>query len=620
MQGITYIIKTLAILFVGTFSGSVVIAAPGSDDQVYLHYDVAPDRDDLHAITAGKLLVDRAGIAPRVIVGTHTHHSSGSSYTYRKNEAIAMSDHVYGRGNYREVGYNHAAHFDVVAAEWDAVISRGGTVYVAEGGTSDFTYGVLMAMAQNKKKVTVVQHSNWNERMTAQSALAYVKANANYIKIEDGNHNNSTADLNVTGSQANRNVMLATSDTWKLAFNFYSNLVDFSDTVELLHILSIPKSAVNNIQSFANYVRQSPAAQTSTTQAGNTQTNTTTTILIQAEDYTSLYNGTANKAWIKRSQSGEVGMQLLPDTRRTHSDPLIAGTNFWNYPNSTTPYLTYSIYVPVSGRYLVETRAFSSGTEDNGAHLAVNGNWALQRIQWCSGKNSWTYTSALRLNNNHCGVQKSAFVNLTAGNQEIWLGAREDGLFVDKIRLSLNGIVSAPVNNISPIAAPSGTPSAPSASSQTDHCAVAAPTLSQARDEYAQQCKQPRLDCDLVGDQWICGSFNNPLVATEGPEETPSPLPILVPVNPQPESPSQGSTSDNSPSEEEANSESDSVSDQNAATKPLGDTCVSAGSSLQAAKDSYAQRCSLPRVDCDPIGGGTWKCASYQIGHAAPGS
>jgi hypothetical protein len=121
-------------------------------------------------------------------------------------------------------------------------------------------------------------------------------------------------------------------------------------------------------------------------------------------------------------------MQLLPDTRVTHGDPLISGVNFWDQPSESTPYLTYEVDVQVAGSYLVEMRALSSGTEDNGAHIGVNGNYPTsgRRVQWCGGKNQWTYSSALRLNSNHCGVPGSAKVQLSQGKQTIYVAARED--------------------------------------------------------------------------------------------------------------------------------------------------------------------------------------------------
>lgn len=165
------------------------------------------------------------------------------------------------------------------------------------------------------------------------------------------------------------------------------------------------------------------------------------TITVEAESFNGRFDGT--KQWDQQTEIGQTGMKLTPDIRVTHDDP--SAGNFWNFPSDATPYLSYTINVEVAGTYDVQVRALSKGTEDNGAHMWVNGDWALQRIQWCGGKNEWTYSSALRLESNHCGVQGSAQVNLNAGINEIRLGAREDGLFVDKFQfIHVSGSTSLP--------------------------------------------------------------------------------------------------------------------------------------------------------------------------------
>ncbi len=47
--------------------------------------------------------------------------------------------------------------------------------------------------------------------------------------------------------------------------------------------------------------------------------------------------------------------------------------------------------------------------------------------------------------------------------------------------------------------------------------------------------------------------------------------------------------------------------------------CEASGNSLGSARQAYANRCSQPRIDCDPLGG-KWVCSSQQIGHSSPGN
>ncbi len=151
-----------------------------------------------------------------------------------------------------------------------------------------------------------------------------------------------------------------------------------------------------------------------------------------------------SKSWTTVTFKGETGLSLLPDTRRSHSDPIIAGINFWDYPDISTPYVEYVVEVPRAANYAVEVSIFSQNTEDNGAHVAVNGTWIVKRLQWCDGKGNWTYSGKVRTSANHCGVPNKNIVTLKQGRNTIWVGAREDGLTFNEFRL-LPTNVAAPV-------------------------------------------------------------------------------------------------------------------------------------------------------------------------------
>jgi len=137
------------------------------------------------------------------------------------------------------------------------------------------------------------------------------------------------------------------------------------------------------------------------------------------------------------SASGRAYVELLPDTRVTHSDTLATGRNFWNTAG-TGPELSYSVNIPEAGRYLVFAKAYSTGTEDNGIHVGLNNNNPASghRMQWCGGKNQWTWSSAQRTSSNHCGVQRTIYLDIpNAGSNTIVFSAREDGFELDKFIL-----------------------------------------------------------------------------------------------------------------------------------------------------------------------------------------
>lgn len=188
-------------------------------------------------------------------------------------------------------------------------------------------------------------------------------------------------------------------------------------------------------------------------------------VRIEAENYNALTGG-----WTLTSQaniptitpdpdpphfstaSGGAYVELLPDTRVTHDDELRNGENYWGSPGRG-PQLEYNIDIPEPGRYYVFVKAYSTGAEDNGIHVGINGHKPASgyRVQLCSGKNRWTWSSAQRVDTNHCGVTKTIFVDVdTAGSHNIIFYAREDGFELDQFILIKD--VNAGVTDCAPIA------------------------------------------------------------------------------------------------------------------------------------------------------------------------
>ena len=137
------------------------------------------------------------------------------------------------------------------------------------------------------------------------------------------------------------------------------------------------------------------------------------------------------------SASGRAYMELLPDTRVDHGDRLVTNGNFWNIAG-TGPSLSYNVNIPEAGRYIVFVKAYSTGTEDNGIHVGLNNRNPASghRMQWCSGKNRWTWGSAQRTSSNHCGTPRTIFLDFSfAGANTVTFSAREDGFEFDQFIL-----------------------------------------------------------------------------------------------------------------------------------------------------------------------------------------
>jgi hypothetical protein len=141
---------------------------------------------------------------------------------------------------------------------------------------------------------------------------------------------------------------------------------------------------------------------------------------------------------ISKTASAKSYIAVLPDTRVTHDDKLIAGENFSNEPGKMA-LVSYKVKFKNPGKYYVWVRAFSTGSEDNGIHVGINGQWpeSGQRMQWCEGKNQWTWASKQRTEAVHCGEEQLIFLEIpSAGEHIISFSMREDGFRFDKFVLS----------------------------------------------------------------------------------------------------------------------------------------------------------------------------------------
>ncbi|MAT71547.1 MAG: hypothetical protein CMJ58_18725 [Planctomycetaceae bacterium] len=127
-------------------------------------------------------------------------------------------------------------------------------------------------------------------------------------------------------------------------------------------------------------------------------------------------------------------VEVLPDTRRNHRDRLIVGENFSNDPGALAV-VHYKVHIDQPGRYYVWVRAYSTGSEDNGLHVGLDGQWPAsgQRLQWCEGKRSWRWESKQRTQQEHCGEPHAIYLDIDeAGVHEIQFSMREDGFEFDK--------------------------------------------------------------------------------------------------------------------------------------------------------------------------------------------
>lgn len=266
--------KVQALLLVATCGVLTATAqatdkAPNFDssrDLLSLHYDHAPDRDDGHSAAADRTLLEslhgRDWIKQHVVAVSGAYGLNAKTFN---DKSDAVMDACW-----KELGGWLDAHQEPrqavadLAQRWAAVLEKGGDVWVKEGGQSDLTLKVLKRLAKQqpelelKRRIHVVQHSNWNENKTTPAALRDVKRMTHYIRIKDANAYLNQRGGNRAFEQAALNHPRF-APMWKAAFAYYapSKRLDFSDTGELMHILDLGEM---DIEAFRKRFLQSKPA------------------------------------------------------------------------------------------------------------------------------------------------------------------------------------------------------------------------------------------------------------------------------------------------------------------------------------------------------------------------
>lgn len=96
--------------------------------------------------------------------------------------------------------------------------------------------------------------------------------------------------------------------------------------------------------------------------------------------------------------------------------------------------ISYKVHFNTPGKYYVWARIFSTGTEDNGLHVGIDGEWPAsgRRMQWTK-KRRWAWGSKQRTQKVHTGVKHLLFLEIKEpGLHTISFSMREDGTEFDK--------------------------------------------------------------------------------------------------------------------------------------------------------------------------------------------
>ena len=238
-------------------------------DLLLVHFDCKTDVDDVQTMAGLSTLLKN-----KTYQNLNYHAVTG---TYGIQEGPYVPPNTLLERAFK--GHWSDAHTDIDKAVKEVLqkvkitLSQNGDVWIADAGQSDFSAKLIAAVKTEMKNINskirfhVVQHSDWNESVTAEKALNYVKTHTDYNKIPDGNAlNNGTPGFRDPNyKELKKQVKDAELlDIWDHAIaisNQYNGKddrylneaiavggLDFSDLSEVCWILDIQD--INNIQDF----------------------------------------------------------------------------------------------------------------------------------------------------------------------------------------------------------------------------------------------------------------------------------------------------------------------------------------------------------------------------------
>lgn len=159
-----------------------------ASDLFLAQFDIKTDTDDLHSAAAVATVLASPGfecVTYRAVSGTYG--TQGGTYV---DPGTIFAD-AFGESWVDAHGDRDAA-VARLAGDVGETLKAGGHVWIMEGGQSDVSAATLRAVLREDpnaplKHVHLVQHSDWNERVTSEAALSFVKVRTDYVKIPDGN-------------------------------------------------------------------------------------------------------------------------------------------------------------------------------------------------------------------------------------------------------------------------------------------------------------------------------------------------------------------------------------------------------------------------------------------------
>lgn len=184
------LIATLALTTSGAIWADTVIGNFNTERDLFIpQFDSKTDVDDVHSVAGVATMLKAPQLA------NVDYHAVAGAYGIQDGLYVPSPELfklAFGT-RWSDAHRDHDQAVEEVAQRVSKTLQNGGHVWVAEAGQSDFTADWLKQVRESHPSIEtgmhvhVVQHSDWNESAASPDKLAYVRQNANYHKIADGN-------------------------------------------------------------------------------------------------------------------------------------------------------------------------------------------------------------------------------------------------------------------------------------------------------------------------------------------------------------------------------------------------------------------------------------------------
>lgn len=158
-------------------------------DILLVQLDCKTDVDDIHTAAALATMMYNSEFSKiNYHVVTGTYGIQGGEYV-PPNSLLELAF----ENNWTDAHENFDDALKQTKVLVKAPLENGGDIWIAEAGQSDFSAELIKAIQSDlndintTQRIHIVQHSDWNEENTSPINLAFVKENADYNRIPDGN-------------------------------------------------------------------------------------------------------------------------------------------------------------------------------------------------------------------------------------------------------------------------------------------------------------------------------------------------------------------------------------------------------------------------------------------------